>query len=324
MIGAEKMRGMDTPEIEFLGLRFAQMDETKALSWLMERAKGPDYFYIVTPNVDHVVQIHGDPECLDHVYTDADLRLCDSRIISLMGRFNGLKLPVVTGSGLTARLLSKPLPEKTKIAMIGGNQYQREWLARTQPHVELCYHEPPFGLRTNLEAQTAAAIFVEQAKADIILITVGAPQSELIASLIQSRGVARGVALCVGASLEFITGEKRRAPVWMQKLCLEWAFRLGSEPRRLARRYLVDGPRIFSIWMDWMKGRGGKRAPVPGTQGLFGGASVVPIAAKRDEVASDLALEKPLTDVITPDLTPVPQYKMATVAVRTDGQRKAG
>jgi len=59
------------------------------------------------------------------------------------------------------------------------------------------------------------------------------------------------VGLCVGASLAFLTGQLRRAPRAMQVLHLEWLFRLLSEPRRLWRRYVLKGPRIFHIWWKY-------------------------------------------------------------------------
>jgi exopolysaccharide biosynthesis WecB/TagA/CpsF family protein len=61
----------------------------------------------------------------------------------------------------------------------------------------------------------------------------------------------------VGASLEFLAGEKRRAPRLVQAASMEWAFRLLSEPGRLWRRYLVEGPAIFRIWLDWRRSLGG-------------------------------------------------------------------
>ena len=64
-----------------------------------------------------------------------------------------------------------------------------------------------------------------------------------------------GVGLCIGASIEFLSGAKRRAPLWVRRLRIEWAFRLASEPRRLWRRYLIEGPRIFAIWRDWKRQR---------------------------------------------------------------------
>ena len=67
-------------------------------------------------------------------------------------------------------------------------------------------------------------------------------------------GGAVGVGLCIGASLDFLTGRKARAPLWMRKASLEWLHRLLSEPRRLWRRYLVEGPRIFVLTMRWRRG----------------------------------------------------------------------
>jgi N-acetylglucosaminyldiphosphoundecaprenol N-acetyl-beta-D-mannosaminyltransferase len=57
----------------------------------------------------------------------------------------------------------------------------------------------------------------------------------------------------VGASLEFLAGTRARAPLWMQKARLEWLFRLMREPKVLWRRYLVEGPKIFAIWLKWRK-----------------------------------------------------------------------
>jgi N-acetylglucosaminyldiphosphoundecaprenol N-acetyl-beta-D-mannosaminyltransferase len=80
---------------------------------------------------------------------------------------------------------------------------------------------------------------------------VGSPCSEIIASRCAQRGGGRGVALCIGASIEFILGDQIRAPLWMQKAGLEWAFRLITNPVRLWRRYLVEGPKIFLIVAKW-------------------------------------------------------------------------
>jgi exopolysaccharide biosynthesis WecB/TagA/CpsF family protein len=83
---------------------------------------------------------------------------------------------------------------------------------------------------------------------DILLLCVGCPAQELIARLIAQLGRPTGIALCVGASIDFLTGRQTRAPRWLQKLSLEWAYRLALEPRRLWRRYLVDSPKILRIF----------------------------------------------------------------------------
>ena len=79
------------------------------------------------------------------------------------------------------------------------------------------------------------------------LLAVGCPQQEALARALQERGRARGLALCVGASINFLTGTERRAPKWMQRIGLEWMYRLALNPTRMARRYLIRGPRIFLL-----------------------------------------------------------------------------
>jgi exopolysaccharide biosynthesis WecB/TagA/CpsF family protein len=73
------------------------------------------------------------------------------------------------------------------------------------------------------------------------------PQQEILACQIAGNPQVRGVGLCVGAAIDFLTGKQRRAPVWIQKIGLEWFYRLLSDPRRLASRYLIECPRIFYL-----------------------------------------------------------------------------
>ena len=103
----------------------------------------------------------------------------------------------------------------------------------------------------NEGAIDAIVDFVARERADFTLFAIGAPQSEIVAAKCKVDRRCRGVGLCIGASIEFLVDRKRRAPIWMQRLHLEWAFRLLSEPRRLWRRYLVTGPRIFALaWRE--------------------------------------------------------------------------
>jgi hypothetical protein len=78
-------------------------------------------------------------------------------------------------------------------------------------------------------------------------LALGSPQQEKLAQALKARGLARGLALCIGASINFLTGEERRAPRWMRRSGLEWSYRLMLAPRRMAHRYLVRGPRVFGL-----------------------------------------------------------------------------
>lgn len=238
---------------EFLHLHFDTLDQDATLQAVRQAAQQDRFAYLVTPNVDHVVGLSrgSDDALIRAAYEQADLVLCDSRILQMLARMSGVDLPLVTGSDLTVRLLDLVDRPGTGIAVIGGDAALMAGLKRLHPSIHWAQHEPPMGVRRNPNARRAIAEFAEQADARYFLFAIGAPQSEIVCAEIAARGKAQGVALCIGASLEFVTGVKRRAPVAMQTLRLEWLFRLLSEPRRLWRRYLVEGPRIFAIWLRW-------------------------------------------------------------------------
>ena len=84
----------------------------------------------------------------------------------------------------------------------------------------------------------------------MLVVGLGALKQELWVSKYRER-IAAPVALCVGATIDFLAGEKARAPVWMRRVGLEWAHRLASEPRRLARRYLRDAIQLPQLlWRE--------------------------------------------------------------------------
>jgi exopolysaccharide biosynthesis WecB/TagA/CpsF family protein len=131
--------------------------------------------------------------------------------------------------------------------VIGGSTEQAGQIAAKYGLTNVRHHNPPMGFIKDPAAVEACLQFVESASPfRFCFLAVGSPQQEAIAQLLRARGTARGLALCIGASLNFITGLEKRAPLWMQRMALEWLYRLLQNPRRLARRYLIRGPRIFA------------------------------------------------------------------------------
>lgn len=246
---------MPTERIEFLGIGFDRLTEDEVLARLREVTDRSPYAYVVTPNVAHIVQLHEAADKADFApsYHGANMSLCDSRVLSILARSHGLDLPVVPGSDLTVRLLHEVVRPKDKIAIIGGVDLLVADLMRLFPEVEFVHFNPPMELRRNAEARQKAADFIASAQARFALIAVGAPQQEMIAAAVLSHFGATGTALCIGASLDFITGRQRRAPRLMQRLSLEWAYRLVSDPKRLWRRYLVEGPRVLALAVHYRR-----------------------------------------------------------------------
>ena len=204
--------------------------------------------YVVTANVDHLLRLHDDPS-FRALYADAGYVLLDSRVVGYLLRLiGGQRIRVCPGSDLTAALLPRCVASAERVVLVGGTAAQAQTLATRYELTNLRHYEPPMGLAADAEAIERCADFIEnESPFRFCFIAVGSPQQEMIAQRLRARGRCTGLALCVGAALNFLSGVERRAPRWMQRLALEWLFRLCLDPRRLAVRYLVRGPRIFGL-----------------------------------------------------------------------------
>jgi N-acetylglucosaminyldiphosphoundecaprenol N-acetyl-beta-D-mannosaminyltransferase len=247
---------MPTDRENFLDVAFDVLPRDRLVSRIEAVSANSPFQYLVTPNVDHLVRLHrrgADVPGLAESYRHADLCLCDSKVLARLAKWRGVSLPVITGSDLTASLFESVIREGDRIAVVGGDAAMLDDLRAKYPNVRFAQHCPPMGLMRDPAARRAAAEFIAREQARFTFICVGSPQQELIAAEASRIEGGRGMAFCVGAALEFITGRTKRAPRLARQLGLEWAHRLVTDPRRLWRRYLVEGPAIFLLAYRWRK-----------------------------------------------------------------------
>ena len=202
-----------------------------------------NFQYIVTPNVDHCRLLAAD-ESFFRAYLTADKAVCDSRVLAaLLPERRHFGILVCPGSDLAKLLLSRA-PFGARVVTIGPSKSDAKKLGRLYPDLRIVSFEPS---RQDL-ADTAwiqrLAESLTRLSPNLILIGLGAPRQEILASQLKALGVPTGLALCCGAAIDFLTGSQRRAPIWMQRLTLEWLHRLCSNPSRLLGRYSKD-----AIWL---------------------------------------------------------------------------
>ena len=236
-----------TATVPLLALAFDDLDLAEAASVIARRPADAPFGYVVTPNSDHLVRLSRDP-ALVAVYRDAELCLLDSRVVGRLAGLLGLRSPrVVPGSDLTACLLTQHLRPGERITIIGLSP---AWLPALVSRLGLAapaHHNPPIGFEHDPAAVAAAVAFVRANPARFTFLAVGTPRQERLAAAIKAAGGTTGTGLCVGASLEFLAGARRRAPRFLQRMGLEWLFRFAAEPRRLFRRYVIDSPAIIGL-----------------------------------------------------------------------------
>lgn len=213
-----------------------------------------NYAYIVTPNVDHVAFIDkNDTDVfgvhIADIYEQADISVCDSRVLALLIRLLGYQPPpVVTGSDMTAWLFNHHLTVDHKVAIIGMSDITP--LKRKYPQLNFSHHNPAMGFIHKPEEFKMCAEFLKASgKIDFILLAVGAPQGEMLANYLKRTDSATGIALSIGASLNFLIGTEKRAPVVFRRLSIEWLWRWATNPRRLTKRYLHDFVAISRLFV---------------------------------------------------------------------------
>lgn len=207
----------------------------------------PKCKFVVTPNLDHAVMLRKN-EKLRLAYDDAALVLADGMPLVWAARIFRRHLPErVTGSDLTPGVLGSA-PQGTKVFFLGASdaasQTAVENARRIYPNIEIVGRiSPPFGFETSAEWSDQITSQISESKATLILVGLGAPKQEIW--VLEHQHLLPGtVALCVGAAIDFLAGSVTRAPRWAQAWGLEWAHRLFSEPRRLAKRYGRDAAHL--------------------------------------------------------------------------------
>jgi N-acetylglucosaminyldiphosphoundecaprenol N-acetyl-beta-D-mannosaminyltransferase len=212
---------------------------------------------VFTPNVDHVVEFHENPK-MREAYEAASLSLVDGMPVVWASRLLGDPLPErVAGSDIVMPLARHAAARGWRVFLLGGAEGIAERAKReleTQlPGIQIVGTlAPRIDMREPASRRADVREAVKKSAPDVVFVAFGAPKQELF--IHESREeLAPAVMLGLGASLDFIAGSIPRAPEWMARNGLEWAYRLGREPRRLWRRYLVRDPKFLIILLRGLR-----------------------------------------------------------------------
>jgi N-acetylglucosaminyldiphosphoundecaprenol N-acetyl-beta-D-mannosaminyltransferase len=229
---------------------------------LVEEGAGGTVF---TPNVDHVILADEDP-AFRQAYAATSLSLVDGMPVVWAARLLGHPTPEkISGSDLVRPLARRAAGEGWRVYLFGGAPGVAERAAALLsiefPGLQLAgFDAPSIDMNAPSAARLASLERIRESHPDVVLVALGSPKGELWAG--EAREILKpAVLIGVGAALDFLTGAQRRAPRWMSRVGLEWLFRLACEPRRLARRYLLRGPRFVPIVLRSLHARWGR--PVP-------------------------------------------------------------
>lgn len=229
--------------IAILGVSFDPMTLAGAVERIAAMIETRRPHFVVTPNVDFLVQAQHDAE-LHQILVNADLVLCDGKPLVWASRWLGNALPArVAGSDLVPLLLQRAAERGWKIFLLGGAEgvgvEAARRIALDYPSLPaVAHYSPP--LRPLAEMNHAEIIArLQAAQPDLVLVCFGCPKQEKwIFENYRTAGVP--VMIGAGGTVDFLAGRLKRAPRWMRRGGLESFFRLAQEPRRLFKRYAGD------------------------------------------------------------------------------------
>jgi N-acetylglucosaminyldiphosphoundecaprenol N-acetyl-beta-D-mannosaminyltransferase len=231
--------------ITLLGVKLDHVREDQCVDAVLNGLKKGTGGWIVTHNLDHMCRLMRDSEFAE-LCDPAELRVADGMPLVWAAKLQGTPLPErVPGSGLILSLSQAAGAAHRSVFLLGGTPGTADLagkeLARRFPGLRIAGVAcPDVGFEDDEEQMRLLREQVASSAADIIYVALGSPKQErFIAQFRDALPSAWWVG--VGISFSFITGEVRRAPQWIQNCGLEWTHRLVQEPRRLAKRYLLDG-----------------------------------------------------------------------------------
>jgi len=196
---------------------------------------------LMTPNAGHLTNIFNNPE-LSEVYSAAELSLIDGWPVAVAAKnASKLKITRVTGSDLLPELFTQ-LTKGIRVGIIGGNNESliRQSLETRFPELNIQIIDTSQWTNSVYDIRRLREL-VQYNALSIVLLCLGHPKQELLAKELKNydwAGSRPDWIMCVGATIDFLIGEQKRAPKMFQKIGLEWFFRLITNPKKFTHRYL--------------------------------------------------------------------------------------
>ena len=213
--------------------------------------------YVVTPNVDHIIQLERGGELVE-VYKNADLILTDGKPLIWISRWYGTPIKEkISGSDLFPRLCYMASKRGYKMFFLGAAEgvaaKAAENLKKKFKGLQVVgTYSPPVGFEKDEAEMEKIKKMIRDAEPQILIVGLGCPKQELF-MLHHKDELNVPISLGLGASLDFEAGVIKRAPKWMSNHGFEWLYRIFQDPKRLAKRYLIDDRKILGLAIKYKK-----------------------------------------------------------------------
>jgi len=242
-----------TTQVNILGICYDNLTRLEVLGRIELFIQEGGSHMICTPNADHVVRAQTDMEFRE-IIQRSDLVVSDGMAVVYASHLLGTPLKENVGGRLLLPALAQRSGEKGyRLFLLGGSSEQVarlavERLCKDYPGVNIAgTYTPPFMGEFSAEENECMLTALNQARPDVLFVCLGTPKQEKWIAR-NLKNIQAPVTVGVGVAMDMLAGKVRQPPRWVSDIGFEWLYRLIQEPRRLAKRYLVDDP-IFFGWV---------------------------------------------------------------------------
>lgn len=243
--------------MEFMNTEIDNLTMQEALQAIDELIKKNDSSYVVTPNVDHIVQLETNKE-LQKVYENASLILTDGKPLLWIAKWYGTPIKEkISGSDLFPLLCKMAAEKGYTMFFLGAAEgvaakAAENLMKRYKGLQVVCTYSPPYGFENNPEEMNKIKTMIKKAHPHMLIVGLGCPKQEKF-MYYHCKEIGVPISFGLGASFDFEAGNIKRAPKWMADHGLEWLFRITQDPKRMAKRYLVDDRKILSLAIKYKR-----------------------------------------------------------------------
>lgn len=233
---------------EVLGVPISEVNPDSLASLVESWTRDKTGRFVCFRDVASLVSITQDPEIRD-LHHEAAAIAPDGMPLSVLGKLYGRRVERTCGPDFMDRMMARSAKTGTRHYFFGGKegvaQRLKEHFERRYPGVNIVGLESPPFAPVSAKPDLAALDRFRAANADVVWIGLSSPKQDVW--MWRNYRHSEQTFMGVGAAFDFHSGAVRRAPVWMQKVMLEWFYRLMQEPKRLWKRYLVLVPHFVFL-----------------------------------------------------------------------------
>jgi N-acetylglucosaminyldiphosphoundecaprenol N-acetyl-beta-D-mannosaminyltransferase len=239
--------------IEILGIRINTLNYQETLDYIVKSVNNNSTLFIATPNPEIVLSAQKNQNFKNILNNSTNLNTADgiclifaSKYLKLRKKINHTIPERVSGSDLMNSICIDKRLKGKKIFLLGATEdvsiKTKEILEKRNPEINICGR---FSGKSDKSDDEKSVSLINESKADIVFVAFGAPKQELWIERNKHKLTNVKLFIGIGGSFDFISGTKKRAPKLMQKMGLEWLYRVFIEPKRIKR--ILNATIIFPL-----------------------------------------------------------------------------